>query len=347
MNENPIDVKFQQIQEEIKKILQNKPYNMSADEAQDWNDKMIVQSPNFTMQFINKPGNAGRNASELAKEIFNHLWNRSQSLQKEQNPNYETNPNVEIPNAISGDRGANQSESAQNDDTVNDTVNDTEDDENDSGPSAFRIFLRIINNEDLFFQKRKYLNMGNYYYFYYTDPIKDTMRTRQKLEGKESLIKAYSTLKQIEDKRLCYFWGVKDSQLEYGFLDNDSYIVYKVGKFKVTNAYIKNDLPKHQCMSYVRERMKEANIGNMKILHIIKGDLQKLWPETESEIKILDEYRIRKSYKKTQFEEKDVDENIMSQFINQFKNEHTWASKVSSWAMITEENIHFYFRILG
>jgi hypothetical protein len=214
-----------------------------------------------------------------------------------------------------------------------------------AGQQAFRIFLQLVNQQDLEFIKKGYLNTGNYYYFFFTAPIPQKEKLLTELELKRSLKKGYQTLQKIQNQKLSFFWGIKGKWLEYGFLANQTEIVYKIGRFMVDKSYLKN-MPRFKCMWSVRDRLKEANLTNMKILHQIRQDLSDFWPSVETaRIKILDEQRIKKDFPIENFKPADVQENLLSLAARKFAQKHKWNRKVSIYTEIGQEKIHIYFRL--
>lgn len=334
------DAIFNQVQEIIKQLLIKPPYNLTPEDAEHWNESMIFQSQKRAKLIIDEMTEKNTKPEEIAKIMLDKFWNRAYFNTKEKIPNLN-NDAQPSPNPISNDRDSNTLESAEAEDVKM---------EEDSGINAFKIFLDIVNKQEQFFMKRNYLNLGEYYYLFYTDPIKYNSKVMDQLETKRSLKKGFQTLQAIHKKKLDFFLGIKEIEgvpmLEYGFMDDDTFLAYKIGKFNINNKYIINKLSRYQNMSYIRDKMKECNVKNMKILHQIKKDIQTLWPETEAEIKILDEFRIRKSYNKNILKSEDCEEIKLEHFINDFKMKFKWAKNISSWVILSDEKCHFYFRIL-
>jgi hypothetical protein len=274
---------FNIIQEEIKKILISSEYKFSLEQAEELNNDMIMENPIEIKKLLDKGGDI----EKIAREII------EKSLERTIN-NVDDKKNNKLNNSLIGDRGLNTMESLMLD---------------EAGINSFKIFLNIINSENLFFIKRNYLNTGEYFYFFFTEKINSNLEILDKFEEKRSLKKGFDTLSKIKDKKLNFFFGIKESILEYGFLDNDKFVVYKIGSFLINQNYIENKLPKYKCMINIRNRMKDANLKNIKLLHSVKKDLSELFPNVNSNIKILDEFRIRKTFEKSIFKKDDIDEN--------------------------------------
>jgi len=56
-----------------------------------------------------------------------------------------------------------------------------------AGKYGFRIFLDIINDNDIDWTKKNYLNTGEYLYFFKSEHILDNQSVAEQLEYKKSL----------------------------------------------------------------------------------------------------------------------------------------------------------------
>lgn len=210
-----------------------------------------------------------------------------------------------------------------------------------SGKESFRVFLYMVNKFELRFLKRSYLNTSDYFYFFYTDSIPNNSMLKDELQLKDSLKAGYLTLKKMKDRVLSFYFGIKENVLEYGFYDVSRRVVYKIGKFKITQSYFKK-LPQHQCFKHIAERLKDADIKNMEILHQIKSDLYQF--KEDGEVKILSEEKIKISFNKDIFE--DLGENKLTDEFNEFKNDYNWDSETKPEVVIGEEKVHFYLNLI-
>lgn len=217
-----------------------------------------------------------------------------------------------------------------------------------SGKEGFKIFLDLVNKYGNDFTFQNYLNTGNFYYFFSTDNITNVNELLEELEMKKSLETAFLTLRSIKSDKLSFFIGIKDKILEYGFYDNIKHLVYKIGKFKISNRFLKYDFSKHQCVKSIRLRLKDSNIKNLSLLHKIKKDLISWWSESDSDVKILDELRISKTMSLDFFKKEHRDESILNQSLIHFATNKDWFGKITPYTSIyNEENeVKFFFRIL-
>jgi len=210
-----------------------------------------------------------------------------------------------------------------------------------SGKESFRIFLYLINKFELRFLKKNYLNTGNYYYFFYTESIPDNEMLKDELELKESLKAGYLTFKKMKkDRKISFYFGIYNHILEYGFYDLSRKVVYKIGKFEIEDNYFKN-LPRHKCFKGIRDRLEEANLKNMELLHKIKEDFKNFMEK--GNIKILNEYKIKFFINKNNVD--NLNEKKLTQKINKFKEDYEWGNLVTSFTIIGEKMIHFYLRL--
>ena len=217
-----------------------------------------------------------------------------------------------------------------------------------AGREGFKIYLKIVNNYGNDFAFQNYLNTGNYFYFFSTDKIDDINSLLDELKLKKSLETTYLTLRQIKDENVSFFIGIRDNILEYGFFNNTKKLVFKTGKFTISDRYLKYDFPRYHSVKSIKLRLKDANIKHLTLLHKIKKDLEKLWPNTESSIEIIDEFRIKKTISLDKFGETNQNEIKLTHALNDFARDKDWFKKVTTYVNIDTENneIKFLMRIL-
>ncbi|MFW6008759.1 MAG: hypothetical protein ACOCP8_05770 [archaeon] len=214
-----------------------------------------------------------------------------------------------------------------------------------SGKESFRIFLFIVNKSNVFFIKKNYLNTNGYYYFYYTGSIEDNDVLLNELRLKDSLRASYLTLKKIKHKKLSFYIGVKGNIFEYGFYDVSNKIVYKTGKFKVTNSFFKN-LPQHQSFKTIRNSLRGANLKVMKYLHSIIDEINEFWNHIEGKVKFVDGPKIKKSFKKEDFTVGElIDYKITKTAINFIKIKG-WDDKLTAYTVIGDNKVYVYFTVI-
>jgi hypothetical protein len=214
-----------------------------------------------------------------------------------------------------------------------------------SGKHGFEIFLELINDNDIEWTKKSYMNTGEYLYFFRSEHIQDNQGIAEQLEFKKSLKTAYLTLNSIRDKRVCFYFGVRNNKLEYGFYDEISFTVYKIGIFEVNNFYFKK-FPKEANLSIVRKALENVNIKTLELLRQIRTDLGSFWTQLESKTEIIDEKGVRRALPIEYFKIEDrTDVNMMSALDYNIK-EFEWKDRVHAYVEITEENIYFFIRLI-
>jgi len=213
-----------------------------------------------------------------------------------------------------------------------------------SGKHAFNIMLDIINDFDLLFVKQDYYNTSDYSYFFTTEKIKSVSEMIDVLQRRKSLEMAYKTLKSIREMRLSFFFGVKEYTCFYGFYNEDNRYLYKVGKFRVNNKDFKN-LYKNKCMKTIRSIIEKGNLKNLKQLQEIKVDFHTLFDQVEPDVEILDEYRIKNSFKIDILKPEDRDENKLRIYLTQWSRNFKWSDKCYYYIHLTEKYVHFYIKL--
>ena len=215
-----------------------------------------------------------------------------------------------------------------------------------AGKNGFHIFLEIVADNDIDWTKKSYLNTGEYFYFFRSEHIKDNSEIAEQLELKRSLKTAYLTLRTITNKRLCFYFGVKNDKLEYGFYDETEFTVYKIGIFAVNNFYFKKNLPKESNLSIIKKALEDVNFKRLALLHQIRIDLMSFWTQVESKTELLNEMTVRRSLPVEDFKSEDATQSNMIDALSYNIKNFEWNDRTESYVEITDENIYFYVRVL-
>lgn len=213
-----------------------------------------------------------------------------------------------------------------------------------AGKYTFHIFLDIVDEFDNRFVKQNYLNTSDYFYFFTSDKIKQNVDVVDRLSLKNSLKTAYLTLNSIKNARVSFYFGVKNNKLEYGFFDDVKMLVYKVGMFKITPAYLKN-LDDHKCVKSLHNIFKNYIPKNLEKIHSVREDYRKFWEQIEGEVEILDEFRIKKSFKTEFFNKEDLDELRMTTTLEHWAKDFSWFKDFYYYCYITEKYVHLYLKV--
>ena len=212
-----------------------------------------------------------------------------------------------------------------------------------AGKSAFNIFLELIKDLNLLFIKHDYLNQGDYSYFFTTEKIDDNFNLLGLLERKRSLRHAFLTLSQIKSDRLSFYFGIKRKTLFFGFYNEDTKYVYKVGFFTTTTSYLKKLYS--PTLKNVRKILKDSNMIKMNKLQDIKKDFETFYDGFDSETTVKTEYRIVRKFPLDIFNDSDLDENRMSYTLSVWSRKFKWYKNVYSWAVLTDDNVYFYIKM--
>jgi len=206
---------------------------------------------------------------------------------------------------------------------------------------GFYMFLKLLDDLKLnFIKTNHYLNTGRYLYFFTTEAIKNK-NTIDLFENVISLEIIYKTLKENEDKRLSFYFGIKGYNLEYGICDDISHEVYKTGSFQVDNRYLKN-LRSYKCLIMINGILQKSNIKNLILLQEIRSHFKGWFPEKGKTI-ILSENILKKSIPKSELKDEKY-ENILFKY-EKWCEKFKWINKVYYYLDDDNDEITFYIKI--
>jgi len=163
-----------------------------------------------------------------------------------------------------------------------------------NGKYGFFMFLEIIDNMKNSFLNKDYLNIKNFNIFFKTDKIKDKQKLTDSLEYKMSLNVAHQTLIHIRNLKLSFYFGVRNYMLEYGFLDNNKNVVYKVGEFKINSSFLKSITVSYKSVVLISKILNIINLKDLIDLQSIKNDLIYLFDIKFNNIQIKDNDKVIK-----------------------------------------------------
>jgi len=217
-----------------------------------------------------------------------------------------------------------------------------------SGKAAFKLFLKIIDDNNNEFTTNNYLNKGKFSYFFYTDTIKNVNKIIKEFKIRLSLETAYKTLFKLKDKKLSFFFAIDKFELYYGFYDDILHYIYKVGKYKTSNNELKK-LPIFGCIRNVNKLFQSENIDLKKtaLLKNIQSDFKKMFPKTDSEIKIVSNSVIKKRINLNKFKKEDQDYNLLLYTLENFIKDFNWSDNVISYIELTDIYVYFYIKVVN
>ena len=212
-----------------------------------------------------------------------------------------------------------------------------------SGKAAFNIFLNVIEDVDLMFIKHDFYNVGEYSYFFTTEKINDNNNIIKLLEKKRSLRHAFLTLKEIKNMRLSFYFGIKRKTFFYGFYNEDTQYVYKVGSFKTISSYVRKI--KSRSLTNITHMLYDVDLMKSNILHNIKKDYENFFDVVPVDIKIKDQYILSKQYDRDIFNIEDITEQNMNYTLLLWTRKYKWFGNVYSFVNITDKYIYFYLKL--
>lgn len=213
------------------------------------------------------------------------------------------------------------------------------------GRHGFFMFLRLIDDLKFNFLKTNhYLNVGKYLYFFTTEHIKNKDKFYDLFRDCLSIKKTCDTAQKLKDKRISFYFGIRDNKLEYGFQDDMTREIYKTGVFDVVDRYVRS-LKSYKCLVLIEGILKNANIVNLDLLHEIKSHL-KGWYKDKGKIIILNENIIKKTIDKSYLKEELKDVNGLLRKYEQWCEKFKWVNKVFYYIdSDDEQNVTFYIKI--
>lgn len=209
-----------------------------------------------------------------------------------------------------------------------------------SKKNSFQIFLDVIEEFGYKFNSQDYMNTGTYSYFFQTDIIKIDIKLLDSFEFKTSLHTAYGTLMKLKGKRISFYFGVKETSLEYGFFDIDAEMVYKIGEFNININYLKS--LKNRCLISIKKQLNNSNIRFVYLLHKVKN-LSKDMIKSKGKTKFLDEYRMVISYDKNIFS--DLNDDKLNNFVNNWLIDNKLNKSYIGHVNITDDSIDIYLNV--
>jgi len=214
-----------------------------------------------------------------------------------------------------------------------------------AGKSAFYIFLEIISELDMLFIKYDFYNVGDYSYFFTTEKIKDNYSVIDSLKRKRSLNHAYLTLSEISDMRLSFYFGIKRKTLFYGFFNEDTKYVYKVGTFTTTSSYVRK--LKSYSLKNIKDVLNSVDIKKLNKLHDIKVDFDTFLNQVDVDVKIKDKFILSKQFTYDMFKTEDITELNMNYTLLTWSRNFEWFNSVYTFVNVTDKYIYFYIKLKG
>lgn len=213
------------------------------------------------------------------------------------------------------------------------------------GRHGFFMFLKLIDDLKFnFIKTNHYLNVGKYLYFFTTEHIKNKDKFYDLFRDCLSIKTTCDTAQKLKDKRLSFYFGIKDNKLEYGFQDDMTREIYKTGIFEIEDRYLRS-LKSYKCLSLIEGILKNSNIKNLNLLHEIRSHL-KGWYENKGKVIILDENIIKKSIDREELKDELKDVNNLLRKYERWCEKFKWVNKVFYYIDSEDEQyVTFYIKI--
>jgi hypothetical protein len=214
------------------------------------------------------------------------------------------------------------------------------------GKHGFFMFLKLLDDLKMnFIKSGHYLNVGKYQYFFTTEHIKDKESFAGYFRESLSLRTTCETAQELKDKRLSFYIGIKQNNLEYGFQDDKTRDIYKTGIFKVNTKYVRS-LRSYKCLTLIENVLKTSNLISLNILQAVKQSFKELY-KGKGDILILNENIIKKSIDKEDFKKEELeDPNELLRKYERWCEKFKWVNKVYYYIdSEDEEKVTFYVKV--
>jgi hypothetical protein len=213
------------------------------------------------------------------------------------------------------------------------------------GKHGFFMFLKLIDDLKMHFIKTShYLNVGKYQYFFTTEAIKHKDIFLGYFRDSLSLKTTCETAIDLESKRISFYFGLKDNNLEYGFQDDMTRDIYKTGTFKVDTKYVRS-LKSYKCLALIENILKNSKLNSLILLQKIKQDLKE-WYKGKGTILILNEDIIKKSIDKEDIKDELEDVNGLLRMYEKWCEKFKWINKVYYYIDSEDDDkVTFYVKI--
>jgi hypothetical protein len=212
------------------------------------------------------------------------------------------------------------------------------------GRYGFYMFLNTLDELKFSFIKSgNYLNTGNFIYFFRTEWIKNPIDIKDEFEFKDSIKNSFNTYNKISKDKLCFYFGIRNDKLEYGFYNDLKDVIYKTGEFPIKDAELRQ-IKSYRCLAMISDILRIASIKTLVILHDIKKDMKYLFEDkTSKSLTILTTMRLKKIFDKESLKEYKEDD-LITMFVN-WCNKYPWGKKAEAYIDDNENEISFYVKI--
>lgn len=206
--------------------------------------------------------------------------------------------------------------------------------ENFSGSEAFNVFLKIIGAfGNVFLKNRSIFDHSDYILFFYTDKISDNTELEYELSLRDSLVKGYKAIMDLKDKKLSFYFGVRDNKLSYGFYSDNK--AYKIGEFNVINLKF---LPNIECLNNVYF-VRNYNLKSLHFLKTIKKDFESF---DSGDIDILNDRIIRMVKDRNQLP---YDDNQLLRHLDYWVEQQPWRNRMHSYMDQEDDKVKYYLKV--
>jgi uncharacterized protein YutD len=319
---NPYLVKyFNTVQDELKSIFANPPYNIPESQLNDLvYDFFTNQYRNLTqIQTIIESSFASKlSEKNCALKLIDSQFKK---FYLNFNTKYDFNSKIKT-----------------FEEYINENTND--------GFNAFLVFLNILSNLNLNFniKNKNYLNTDNFSLFFYTNTVPDNNLFKYELSIKNSLINTSKIFNEIySNKNLAVFFAIENYILKFGFYDVDNHQYYQTGNCTINNNLLKKFI-KFNCTQNIYNIIENIKLSNLKLLHIIKNDLNQLLNSDSAFI--INDNLIVKTVKTSSFT--NPNDTTYTQYLNFFINwcnGFKWCLSVNPYIDIQNDTIKFYIKL--
>lgn len=213
------------------------------------------------------------------------------------------------------------------------------------GKNGFFMYLNLIDELKMTFIKTSnYLNVKDYQYFFTTEHIRNKEKFTELFDKMLSLQTTCDVVQGNYDKRLSFYFGVRNNKLQYGFQDDSDRDIMKTGEFEVDYRFLRG-LKSFNCLSLIQGILEKSRLFNLNLLQDIKNDLQ-YWLEGNGEILIFNEEIVTKTIDKEDIKDEISDVTQLLYKYEKWCEGFKWFKKVYFYIDAEDEKVvTFYIKI--
>lgn len=322
---------FNGVQNAMKSLLINPPYNISENGINDFVNLFFVNKYRDAIGIKDILSDSFKKEDEYetcAQKLLDNFYKKFYA-------NYYSNVDSKLPNEIAIERKYINYDTFINENKV----------EYD-GENGFIILMKILDKLNIKYiipKNKRYLNTGSYNLFFYSSLIPHYTLLLDELELKQSLKITHNIFHSIQNTpELSLYFSVKNFVFEYGFYSIDTNKIFTTGKFKINTPFLRK-LINYDSTVNISSILNHTNLNNLTYLSKIREEFKDFLKEKP--IIIINDKIIYKTFTTSDFKNPAT---TYEQFLTYFGNwilKKRFYDKVHYSVELDNKTIKFYIKI--